>query len=220
MSHPLQEALRSRLTVGTVFATCGVAAFLWWLGLSPATIATTAVAGSVTSVTGVVADAYDLRNSVENGAVGAVAVVYGVATLAFGDQPVWFPVACLLVGGWFLLDAVQTVRHEGVTVPDDDRDGDAVYQSYVTRQAHEAIQDRARTRRELDDALDADDPYIDTAVTRLRERGVVVRRGSELCAAETDTGSSSRVRQWFRDAGTRIARPVTMEFGARGSGDR
>ena len=221
MSHPLHEALRSRLTVRAVLATCATAAVLWLLGLSRPALLTTAVAGGVTGVTDVVADAYDLRDPVEHAAVGAIAVVYAVATLRYGAGPRWLPIASLLLGGWFLLDAVQTVRHEGATVPDDDRDGETVYQRYVTRRVHEVLRSQARTRRELGEELDVDDRYLDTAVMRLRERDVVVTRGSELRVTETGDGWSTRLRRRLRDAGRRVARPVRMEFrGARESDDR
>jgi len=212
MTHPVVTALRARVDWRTLLAGAAVTVFLLALDVSLSYLATTAAVVAITGTTSVLSDAYDLRESVEHAGIGTLGLFYGGATVVFGDEPLWFAAGFLLVGGWFVFDAVQTVRHEGATVPDDDRDGHDVYQADVTRRVHEALRDQPRTRREIRGALDAEDRYVDTAVARLLDREAVVERGSELRVPETDTSASTRVRRWLLRVGKRVLRPLTVEF--------
>jgi len=151
---------------------------------------------------------YDVRQSVRNAGFGVYALIGGAA-MALSDPNVGaLPVAFLLVGAWFVVDAVQTVRHDGAT--EDQPTGREVYHDYVGRRVREALDDGPRTRRELSEALDADDEAVDAALAKLESRGVVVREGSAIRLDDTDDGGiAARVAGLAR----RIARPVTLELG-------
>jgi hypothetical protein len=162
-----------------------------------------------------VTDVYDVRQSVRHAGFGIYVLISGAALLLLGDSGlVALPVAFLLVGTWFVADAVQTVRHEGAT--EDEPTGREVYRDYVGRRVHEALDDGPRTRRELSEALDADDGAIDAALAKLRSRGVVVREGSAFRVVDSDDeGVAARVA----GLGRRIARPLTLELDSAGSDD-
>lgn len=211
MSATLREAVRERATlraVGSVLVALGVLRLV--VDASVPQLATTATLGAVTGLADIVEDVYDVRESVTSGWVGAVAVVGSVPLLAFGGGPGWFSVTLLVAGGWFLLDAVQTARHEGLT--EDDPDGREVYRNYVARRTHETLAERPHTRRELCDALDADDETVEAALDRLRERDVVEQTGSEFRVRSSETGRLGRGRRMLADLGRRVARPVTLEL--------
>lgn len=218
MTRALLEAVRDRLTVRNALTAVAVFGGLHFvLGVSRAQLATSMAMGLVVGLADVVTDVYDLRNSVKHLATGLPAVVGGLVLLAFDDGPVWVPVAILLVGGWFVLDAVQTVRHEGATKPA--RTGREVYRSYVARRVHETLADGPLTRRELGDELDADPADVDRAVERLVDRGVLERAGSELREApDPESDGLARVGEWIRRFAGRVARPVALEFGRAGDG--
>jgi hypothetical protein len=225
MPDSLRDALRERLTAGAALGS--VALLAVWIGPLDASLpqlATTVATGLVMTLTDAAGDAYDLRESVEAGGIGLIAVLGGTALLAFGDGSAWLPVALLSVGAWFLLDAVQTVRHEGATVEAeagaDARDGRAVYRNYVARRVHETLDAEARTRRELREALDADAGAVDAAVATLRERGVVTVVGSELRVTRSDPTRRERFRRRLGAAATRLARPVALEFDSDAATER
>lgn len=89
-----------------------------------------------------------------------------------------------------------------------------MYRNYVGRRIHETLDAGPRTRRELFDALDADDATIESALDRLQERGVVVRDGSEFRLDSTETERLGRIRSALAGFGRRIARPMTLELDA------
>lgn len=209
---PLRDALRERLTaksVGTalVFA----AGFHHFFGASPIQVAATMLVGAVVGLADVAQDAYDVREAVAHGLNGAIAFAGTGLLYALGEgPPLWFLALFGSIGAWFLADAAQTARHEGVV--ERERDGRDVYRDYVARRVHETLEERPRTRRELRDALDADAEAVDAAVADLRERGVVVEKGSELRLDETDESAGERVANRLAGLARRIARPVALEF--------
>jgi len=212
MTASLRDALRERLRVRSVLQWAGLLAFLWY-GLDPsaAQFVTTVVSLTLFGLTEVVSDVYDLRESVRHGGVGVYALVGGSGMLLFDDGTTWLPAAFLLVGLWFVADAVQTVRHEGAT--DAEPTGREVYRDYVARQVQEALADGPRTRRELHAELPADDETVDATINRLESRGAVVHEGSAVRTAERDAASAvDRLRDWTVGVARRIARPVTLEL--------
>ncbi|WP_459191639.1 MFS transporter [Halosimplex sp. J119] len=205
MAETLPEALRERLSFRAALQWVGLLAFLWYvLDPSPAQFATTVLSMAVFGLTELVTDTYDVRQSVKNVGLGLYALVGGTAMALFDDGSPWLPVAFVLVGLWFVADAVQTVRHEGAT--EEEPTGREVYHDYVARQVHEAVEERSYTRRELYETLEADDEAVDAAVERLESRGVVVREGSSIRATEPD--DSGRLGK----LAARIARPITLEL--------
>ncbi|WP_436929331.1 MFS transporter [Halosimplex halobium] len=216
MADSLRDALRERLGFWPALQWIAVGVVLWHLlDPSPAQFVTTAVSMAVFGLSELVTDVYDVRQSVRHAGFGIYVLISGAALLLLGDSAlVALPVAFLLVGAWFVVDAVQTVRHEGAT--ENEPTGREVYHDYVGRRVHEALDDGPRTRRELSEALDADDGAIDAALAKLRSRGVVVREGSAFRAADRDDdGAAARVAGLAR----RIARPLTLELGDGGDAD-
>ncbi|QLH76692.1 MFS transporter [Halosimplex rubrum] len=210
MAATLREALREQVTLRAVAQWLVAGGVLYYLlDPSPAQFVTTTVSMGIFGLSELVTDVYDVRQSVRNAGFGVYALVGGAAMALLGDPNVAaLPVAFLLVGAWFVLDAVQTVRHEGAT--ESQPTGREVYHDYVGRRVREALDDGPRTRRELCEALDADDEAIDAAVAKLRSRGVVVREGSALRAVDPDDGGlTGRLAGLAR----RIARPLTLELG-------
>lgn len=219
MPAALRDALRDRLTIRNGLGWIVVLALFWFLvGDSTAHFATSVVSIVVFAATDLLEDVYDLRGWIREAGLGAYALVGGAAMLAFADGSAWLPVAFLLVGCWFVLDAVQTVRHEGATVDDDPRDGQAVYRDYVARRVHETVRERPRTRRELADALDADEEAVEAALDRLVERGALERAGSEYrVGPDTDPDWPTRAYRWVGALARRVARPATLEFADDGA---
>ena len=214
MAETLREALREQVTLRAVAQWLVAGGILYFL-LDPAPIQfiTTTVSMGIFGLSELVTDVYDVRQSVRNAGLGVYALVSGAVLLLLGDPNVAaLPVAFLLVGAWFVVDAVQTARHEGVT--EDEPTGREVYHDYVGRRVHEALEDGPRTRRELSEALDADDEAIDSAVAKLQSRGAVVRESSAFRLDDTDDGGiADRVAGLAR----RIARPLTLELGGDGA---
>jgi hypothetical protein len=213
----LQEAVRERLTLrAVVYFLVAIAILRVVVDASVPQLAVTAVLSLVTGAADVVRDVYDVRQSVTGAWAGVVAVVGSGVLIGLGEGPLWFSATFLVAGAWFLLDAVQTVRHEGLT--EDEPTGREVYRNYVGRQIHETLDEHPHTRRELFDALDADDETVAAALDRLRERGVVVQEGSEfrLDASEDDGGALAGIRGTLAGLARRIARPVALELKSEG----
>ncbi|WP_415380266.1 MFS transporter [Halosimplex sp. TS25] len=213
MAETLRDALRDRLGLWPALQWAGVLAFLWYvLGPSPAQFITTLVSLAIFGLTELVTDVYDVRQSVRNGGIGIYALVGGTAMALFDDGGgLWLPVVFVLVGAWFVADAVQTIRHEGAT--EREPTGREVYHDYVARQVHETVEERPHTRRELYETLEADDDAVDAAVERLESRGVVVREGSSIRAVESEKrGVVGRVRERVDGFVRRLARPLTLEL--------
>jgi hypothetical protein len=215
MADSLREALREQVTLRAVAQWLVAGAVLYHLlDPAPAQFVTTTVSMGIFGLSELVTDVYDVRRSVRNAGFGAYALVGGAAMALSDPSVLALPVAFLLVGAWFVVDAVQTVRHEGAT--EDEPTGREVYRDYVGRRVREALDDGPRTRRELSEALDADDEAVDAAIAKLRSRGVVVREGSAFRAVDPDDeGMTDRVA----DLARRIARPFTLELGGDDDAD-
>ncbi|MFB6139698.1 MAG: MFS transporter [Halosimplex sp.] len=210
MAATLREALRERVTVRTALTWLAVTGVLWLaFDSSPAQFAVTMVSTAVIGLSDVAADAYDLKGSVAHVGLGLYTLLSGLAMLLLEEGGVpWHPGVFLAVGAWYVLDAVQTVRHEGAT--EDEPTGREVYHDYVGRRIDEALDDGPRTRRELSEELEADDAAVDAALETLESRGVVVREGSAIRSTEPDDGGiAGKVGRLAR----RVARPLTLELG-------
>lgn len=205
MSTPLGDALRERLELRTILTWFALMAGLYFLGSSPLQLATTVTISAIFGLNNILADIYDLRESIKHSGLGAVAVLGGV-TLAVSGDAVLLSIIFLIIGSWFILDVVQTIRHEGITEPP--RDGHDVYHNYVARRVHEILKEHPQTRRELGESLDADDEAIDMAVERLLDRDVIKQTGSEFRVSP----SSDRGWEWIAGRVNRVAQPITIEF--------
>lgn len=211
MSAALLDELRERVGLRSVLVWLGVLAVLRAVfDASLPQLAVTAATGAILGLSEAVGDAYGLRPGVRRLGFAVVTLVSGGALLAFGDGEAWLPVGVLLVGAWLLLDGVQTLRHDGLAA-DDARDGEAVYREYVVRRVYQTLDERARTRRELSEALDADDEDVDRALDALWERGLLDRAGSELRLASSERSGLATAREKLGDGASRVLRPVTLE---------
>jgi len=211
---PLRDAVAERVTLTQVGTALVLAVALHQLfGVSLPQVAIATVVTAVVGLGDVAREAYDVREAVAHGWNGALAFAGTGLLYALGeDPPLWFLAVFGSIGAWFLADAVQTARHEGVI--ERERDGREVYRDYVARQVHETLDERPQTRRELHDALDADAETVDAAVADLREREVVAEVGSELRVDESDESAAERVAGRLAGLARRIARPITLEFRA------
>lgn len=219
MPESLRGALRERLEFWSVLQWVSVLAVLWHLlDPSPVQFLTTAVSMSLFGLTELVSDVYDIRESVRLSGFGVYALISGSALLLFSAEDVWLPVAFLVAGAWFVLDGVQTVRHEGAT--ESEPSGRDVYRDYVGRQVVEAVEEGPRTRRELSEELAADDAAIDAAIEKLERRDVLTREGSAIRRTESaSNGLGGRVARnigWFA---RRVSRPVALELGGTETAD-
>jgi len=211
MPSRLRDAVEERLSLRNLLVWVAIVAGLRFaLDATLPQLAQTVLIGGVHSLGNVVEDAYDVRGGVTNVWIGALAAVGGAFLLVFADGEAWLPVAFLLIGAWFILDAAQTIRHEGLT--EDEPDGREVYRDYLGRRVHELVDERARTRRELHAEFDAAPADVDAAVETLRERGVVVQSGSELRVPDENRGTLDRVTGLLGNVAARVARPITLEF--------
>lgn len=213
MSESLRDALRGRLEFWSVLQWIGVLAVLWYvLDPGPVQFVTTVVSMGLFGLSELASDVYDLRESVRLSGFGVYALVSGTVLLLFSADDVLLPAAFLLVGAWFVLDGVQTVRHEGVT--ESEPSGREVYRDYVGRQVVAALDDGPRTRRELSEELAADEDAIDGAIAKLERRDVLTREGSAIRLTEAESaGMAARAAGklgWFA---RRISRPFTLELG-------
>jgi hypothetical protein len=213
MPDALRDAIREQVGVRPVLLSLGLAATLVVVFDRSLVQVGTLVAITLTSAAfEAVSEAYDLRSEFERFGFGVMALVGAVSVRTLFDGPVWLAALVALVAGWFVLDAVQAFRHFGLT-EDDARDGREVYEEYVARRVDETLRERAMTRRELSEALDADEATVDRAVATLDERGLLVREGSELRVDPPAAGGAlTRVRETVRGALGRLARPLTVEF--------
>jgi len=215
MPSTLREAVRERVTLRSVVSLVAALAILRVaVDASVPQLAVTAALSLVAGTADIAREVYDVRQSVASGWIGAVSIVGSSVLLGLGEGPVWFTATFLVVGAWFLADAVQTARHEGLT--EEEPSGRTVYRDYVGRRIHGTLDEQPHTRRELCDALDADDATIESALERLCERGVVVREGSEFRLDSAETGRLDRIRGALAGFGRRLARPVTLELGSEG----
>ncbi|MCU4800410.1 MFS transporter [Halobacteria archaeon HArc-gm2] len=224
MADALQSTLRDRVDPGLLLHGIAYAGALYWqLRTSPTPLRDLIViVAGVTVVVAIIVlaswltETYDLQSALKSLAVGAVATTYGAALFVFGDIPPAVSVGLLVVGVWFLFDAVQVVRHDGLDADErgpPDRPG--VPRDDVARNVDYALRDRPRTKRELCDELDLDVAAVDDALATLDERRVLTRQGSELRTSRTpveEPGSVARIRREVRRGASRLARPVTVEL--------
>ncbi|WP_226010780.1 hypothetical protein [Halomicrobium salinisoli] len=211
MASALRSELDARLSVRSVAGwLLFLAAFRFLLDASVLQLAwltTTMIVGGLTEV---VVDAYGVRDDVTNLGVALPLLVGGGALLVLDDGAAWVSGLFLVAGLWIVLDVVQALRHEGVIVDDEPRDGREVYREYVGRRVHGALQDEPLTRRELTDELDADADAVDAAIDDLLAEGAIEHRGSALRVVKTSESGAPLDR--LKRALRRIARPITIEF--------
>ena len=214
MPGALRDAVREKVGVRSVLLSLGLAAALVVVFDRSLVQVGTLVAITLTSTAfDAVSEAYDLRKEFERFGFGVVGLLGAVSVRTLFGGPWWLAALVALVAGWFVLDAVQAFRHFGLTEDDDARDGREVYAEYVTRRVDETLRERPMTRRELSEALDADEATVDRALATLDERGLLVRDGSELRVDSPSAGGAlARVREKARGALRRLVRPVSIEF--------
>ncbi|EMA46659.1 MFS transporter [Halococcus saccharolyticus] len=219
MADSVRAAIQDRIGFRAILTWLGfVAITFWFLDGSIAQMGTSLVMTVVLGLSELLSEVYDLRGEVRSFGFGLVALLSSVALFVLGGTGTWWlPVLFAAIGGWISLDAVQTLRHEGLTVGDDDTDetpdGRDVYHDYVTRQVDETLREERLTRRELSTALDPDDAAIDRALAELDDRDLLVREGSELeTQSPPEPGTMARARDLAATAAARLARPLTVEF--------
>jgi hypothetical protein len=214
MADSVRAALRERLRLQTVLVWVGFLAFVFW-AFDESVVQLGMTLGSILvfGLLEILADVYDLRSVVESLSQGLF-MLFGAVALFVVEGSVGISIVFSLASGWIVLDAVQTLRHKGLTNDEpEERDGHAVYHDYVVRRVHETLRERPLTRLELSVALEADDDAIDSALATLSERGVLSRNGSELhVSSPPEPGSMEHLRNEIADAFTRLAQPVTIEF--------
>lgn len=218
MADSVRAAVRNRVNLRAILTWLGfVAISFLFLDGSIAQTATTLTVTGIFGVSEILTEVYDLRGEIRTLGFGLVALLSAVALFVFGSSGGvwWLPVLLAVVGGWLALDAVQTLRHEGLFIDDDDEtpDGRDVYHDYVTRQVDRTLREQRLTRRELLDVLDPDDAAIDRALAELDDRGLLVRQGSELrTESPPEPGGVARARRLATTAAARLARPLTVEL--------
>lgn len=208
----LREELEDRIGARSFLAFSVLA----WVSIeafdtAPEQFAATLVGSGIAGGTGLVADAFDLRKGVRTGGLG-LASLFGGAALFVARGAVALPAALGLVGGWLVLDGVQSVRHGGIEKPVETQpDGEAVYRAYLRRRIRELLGDRSRSRSELHEAMDADPADIDAALAELRERDLVsLQAGTYHRDAPESPGGLTRARNWLLRSVRRVAQPVTV----------
>ncbi|MFC5971542.1 hypothetical protein ACFPYI_09385 [Halomarina salina] len=213
MFAPLRRTLRDRLGLRSVASALLFTVFLAWLfDQSFGSAVESAAAAALVGGSGLVADAYGLRDEVRGLGFGVYVFVAGVA-LALLDPTPYVGEAFAVVGAWLLLDNVQTLRHDGVAEPErEPADGEEVYRQYLAQRIRDRLDERPHTRRELREAFEETPDAVDEALALLEERGLVDREGSEFRTRERQSrGPVGR-------ALARLARPLTLEL--RDDGDR
>ena len=207
MLAPLRRTLRDRLSLRSVAGALVFTLFLAWLfDQSFGSAAESAAAAALVGGSGLVADAYGLRDEVRGLGLGLYVLAAGVA-LALLDPTPYVGEAFAVAGAWILLDNGQTLRHDGVAEPDrDPADGAAVYRQYLAQRLRDLLDERPHTRRELREAFDETPDAVDDALALLADRGLVEREGSEYHTRERPS------RGPVRRALARLARPLTLEL--------
>lgn len=223
MADSVRAAVRDRLRPRSILAWCGFVAFLFWASDDATTlVGTSLVSAVVVGLSDVLAEVYGLRPEIESLGTGLIFLLSATGLSVFGDGAWWVSGSLVAITGWWVLDTIQTLRHEGLTVDEDDesRDGRDVYHDYVTRKVDETLREQPLTRRELSDALDPDDAALDRAVAELDDRGLLVREGSELrTRSPPEPGALARARGLAATAAARLAQPLTVEFEGESSAD-
>ncbi|WP_227379687.1 hypothetical protein [Haladaptatus halobius] len=107
-------------------------------------------------------------------------ILSAVALLVFENGTVLFPAAFFAIGGWFILNAAQTIRHEGATISEANLDGHDVYRDYVVRRVFDTLDGRPQTRRKLGESLEAEDAVVDAAIDQLQDNDAIEQVGSEF----------------------------------------
>ncbi|WP_049900488.1 MFS transporter [Halococcus agarilyticus] len=217
MADSVRVAVRERVSPRAILAWLGLVAFsVWFFDGSVTQTATSLTATGIFGLSELLTEVYDLREIVRTLGFGLMALLSGVALFVLGGTGTWWlPVVFAALGGWLALDAVQTLRHEGLFIDegDEDPDGRDVYHDYVTRKVDRTLREQPLTRRELSDALDPDDAALDRAVAELDDRDLLVREGSELrVRSPPEPSTLARARGLATTAAARLARPLTIEF--------
>ncbi len=221
MSSGFRDALRERLTLRALFSWLAVLAiFHFFLESTGPQLAITTLTTVSAGLTDLVSDVYNLRKSVTNAGLGIQMIISASALLVFDDGTMLFPAAFFAIGGWFILNAVQTVRHEGATVSGTSQDGHDVYRDYVARRVYDILDDRPQTRRELDESLESEDAVVDAAIDRLLDNDAIQQVGSEFrISSSSDSGGITRIQRGTTGLIQRIARPILLEFEGERSDD-
>lgn len=220
MAAALQNAAEDREKLQSLLKDIAVVGLIYWqirtstlsLNDTVVVLAYVVVFVVILGLAGWLTERYDLRPAVKSLVLGAVATTYGAALFVFGGVPQVGAVGLFVVGVWFLFDAVQIVRYNGLSAAGGNR---PVPRDDVARKVDHALRDRPRTTRELCDELDLDEAAVDDALATLDERRVLTREGSELRTSRTpveEPGSVARIQRAVRRGASRLARPVTVEL--------
>lgn len=224
MADSVRGAVRDRLRRPEIvlFWVAYVVFLFWMLDGAMVQLGVTLVTAVVFGASELLTDVYDLRSDVQSLGLAFMTLLGSLSLFAFGgsDSDMGAAVVFALAGGWMALDATQTLRHEGWKEDTHDRDGREVYHEYVVRRADSELRERALTRRELGNELDADKAAIDRALDTLAERGLLSRNGSELgVSSPPQPGPLERARSGIAASLARLARPLTIEFADDASDD-
>lgn len=220
MTDALQHAIRDRVDPQSLLEDLAVFGVVYWqirtstLSLFDAVVVIV-VPIVILGLVSWLAERYDLLSAAKSLALGGVATTYGAALFVFGGIPQAVAVGLLVVGVWSLFDAVQVVRHDGLSAAAGPSVRPGVPRDEVARKVDYALRDKPRTKQELRDVLDLDAAAVDDALATLDERGVLTREGSELRTSRTpvdEPGSIARVQRAVRRGASRLARPVTVEL--------
>ncbi|WP_231188844.1 hypothetical protein [Haladaptatus sp. DYF46] len=214
MSTAFRDALYERLTLRTLLSWLTMLAIFWiFLDSTIPQLAIMTLTAASMGFTDLVSDTYDLRNPVKYSGFGIQMILSGGALLAFEEGTIMLPAIILVIGSWFILNAIQTIRHEGATIPETDRDGHDVYRNYVAGRLYDILKERPQTRRELDESLDADYEVLDAAINQLLDRDTITQNGSEFrLATSPDPNGLTRIQEWTTGMLQRIARPLSLEL--------
>jgi len=218
MADSVRVAVRDRMSYRAVLTWLGFVVITFWLlDGSLAQAVTSLVTTLILGLSELLTEVYDLRGAVRWFGVGLVALLSAAALFALGSSGGvwWLPALLAGVGALIAFDAIQTLRHEGLFIDNDDAnpDGRDVYHDYVTRKVDETLRERSLTRRELSTVLDPDDEALDRALAELDDRDLLVREGSALrVRSPPEPGALVRARGLAATAAARLARPLTVEF--------
>ncbi|WP_436911088.1 hypothetical protein [Halosimplex marinum] len=201
MSPSIRESLREEIDHWWVLAAVGIVVV--FAGVLDATAAELAVVLAVLHAEkgSTVAEAAGVVREWVAEAASALAAVGGAGILwALGSDPS-LAFVVLFAGVRSGYGAAKTVLAASGSGRDGaaratDRAGSVTDRAGSTdRAVRSALEDRARTRREVREAVDADPDAVDAALVRLRDRGAVERAGSEYrVAPEPDPGFVERLR--------------------------
>lgn len=160
----------------------------------------------------VLARAYDFRRAVTGLAHGCLCLVTGGGLVVAYDPPLWAAAVVFGCGGWFLVDSVQVLRHEGLSL--------AAWESHdvspaaARRRVQGTLWERPMDREALAKACDLDPAVLDRAVETLLDDDDLVRDGDRLRATSPPPDSTAGLYDLVTGLPRRLARPLTIEFGS------